>query len=116
MQFIKIDGTAYNLAHLVSFSYKQDSKDVMRQGFWFRQRILISNRQGGFTVVAEFKFIECKEIEFKNEAANVAWRTILDVLNPSPVAELLTRIPPQEPKSSKMYTVIQLGEDRRDLP
>jgi len=96
MQLITIDGTAYNLAHLVSFSYQQDSKDVMRKGTGWDKNFSFPTGEVKFSSVFKIKFIESSEVVFRDEAANIAWRTLMDVLKPSPIAELETRIRPPE--------------------
>lgn len=97
MQLITIDGIAYNLDHLVTFSYQQNSKEVMRRGTGWDKEFTYPTGKVDFTSVLKMKFIGCDEIKFRDEAANVAWKTLLEVLKPSPIAELETRIPPQEP-------------------
>jgi hypothetical protein len=94
MQLITIDGIAYNLDHLVTFSYQQNAKEVMRKGTGWDKGFTFPTDNVDFTSVLKIKFIDCGEITFRDEAANVAWKTILEVLKPSPIAELETRIPP----------------------
>jgi hypothetical protein len=98
MEWITIDGTTYNLAHLISFSYRQEPRDVLRAGTGLDKARQFPTGDVVFTSKLVLRFMECGEIVFLNKAADEAWRVLLGVLKPDPIADLLTRIPPPEPR------------------
>jgi len=95
MKTLQINGIHYNLAHLISVEYNQTPRDTFKKGEGYDKGRYFKTDEVKFSSVLNVVFMDCQPITFRDSAADQAWKIILDVVKPSPVAELSTRILPE---------------------